>query len=132
MVTIQPMQALAVVIGGGLGSLLRLWVSSWTFRFFGAIGIPWGTLSVNVIGGLLIGILSAWFIHKESSLALQSLLVTGFLGGFTTFSTFSLEVVTLFRRQEHMLALAYSLASVILCVLAAAVGFLLMRMLVRI
>lgn len=95
---------LAVFGGAGLGALLRWWLGGWLNPVFPTI--PLGTLAANLIGGLLIGVASAFFTHNSGVAPEWRLLViTGFMGGLTTFSTFSIEVVTLIGRQEYWWAL---------------------------
>lgn len=95
---------LAVFGGAGCGALLRWWLGGWLNPVFPTI--PLGTVAANLIGGFLVGVASAFFAHN-SALAPEwrLLVITGFLGGLTTFSTFSAEVVTLIGRQEHWWAL---------------------------
>ena len=118
------LQALAVALGAAVGALLRwragLWLNaSWA-------GFPLGTLAVNTVGGLLIGIALAWFEQAPNEL-LRLLLVTGFLGGLTTFSAFSVESLMLLQRGQVWLALAHTLAHVLGALLAAGLGFVLAR-----
>lgn len=97
--------AIAVFSGAGLGALLRWWLSIALNPVFPTI--PLGTLASNLIGGLLVGVCVAWFSHNSSlPPEVRLLAVTGFLGGLTTFSTFSAEVVTLLGRTEYLWALA--------------------------
>jgi len=95
---------LAVFAGAGLGALLRWWLGGWLNPVFPTI--PMGTVAANLIGGFLVGVASAYFNHN-SALAPEwrLLIITGFMGGLTTFSTFSVEVVTLIGRQEYWWAL---------------------------
>lgn len=97
--------ALAVFCGAGLGALLRWWLSLTLNPIFPTL--PLGTLAANLLGGLLVGLAVAFFSHN-SSLApeVRLFLITGFLGGLTTFSTFSAEVVTLLARTEYLWAFA--------------------------
>lgn len=91
---------LAVFSGAGCGALLRWWLGGLLNPVFPTI--PLGTLAANLIGGLLVGAASAFFTHNAGvSLEWRLLIVTGFLGGLTTFSTFSAEVLTLIGRQEY-------------------------------
>jgi CrcB protein len=118
-----------VVLGGGIGAGLRHGVNLGAARWFGA-EFPWGTLTVNVIGSFLIGVLAAWFAFRGDNVATQSLrlfLATGILGGFTTFSAFSLDFALLFERGDGMLAMTYVAASVILSLLAIFAGLWLVR-----
>ena len=97
--------AIAVFCGAGLGALLRWWLSIALNPVFPII--PLGTLASNLIGGLLVGVAVGFFSHNTSLPPEARLLaVTGFLGGLTTFSTFSAEVVTLLGRTEYLWALA--------------------------
>jgi fluoride exporter len=94
----------AVFGGAGCGALMRWWLGGWLNPIFPTI--PLGTLAANLIGGLLVGIASAFFAHNNSvPPEWRLLIITGFMGGLTTFSTFSVEVVTLISRQEHWWAL---------------------------
>ncbi|HJV70935.1 fluoride efflux transporter CrcB [Ideonella sp.] len=95
---------LAVFGGAGFGALLRWWLGGWLNPVFPTV--PLGTLAANLLGGLLVGLASAFFGHHAGLAPEWRLLViTGFLGGLTTFSTFSVEVVTLIGRQEYGWAL---------------------------
>jgi CrcB protein len=121
------MPVLAVALGGALGSVARYLVVGQMTRWLGA-AFPWGTLTVNVVGGLAIGLLAEtmalkWSMTQETRL----FLITGLLGGFTTFSAFSLEIVALVERGELGGAVAYVLASVLLSVGAVFVGMALIR-----
>ncbi|HET7528313.1 MAG TPA: fluoride efflux transporter CrcB [Burkholderiaceae bacterium] len=91
---------LAVFGGAGCGALLRWWFGAWLNPLFPTI--PLGTVAANLVGGLLVGVASAFFGHHGALAPEWRLLViTGFLGGLTTFSTFSAEVVGLLGRQEY-------------------------------
>ncbi len=93
--------AVAVFVGAGFGALLRWWLSMVLNPVFPTI--PLGTLASNLIGGLLVGISVAYFSHNTSLPPEARLLaITGFLGGLTTFSTLSAEVVTLLGRTEYL------------------------------
>jgi fluoride exporter len=107
---------LLVASGGAAGSVLRYLVGLLATEVAGA-GYPWGTLAVNVIGSAAIGVLAGLGVQGE----LRLLLVTGFLGGFTTFSAFSLEVGAM-AQESRAMALGYVLASVGSGLLAFAAG----------
>lgn len=95
---------IAVFGGAGLGALLRWWLGGLLNPVFPTI--PLGTVAANLIGGLLVGLASAFFTHNVGlAPEWRLLIITGFMGGLTTFSTFSLEVVTLLVRQEYGWAL---------------------------
>lgn len=118
---------LAVAVGGAFGSVARLLVGFGSTRLFG-LAFPWGTLLVNVAGSFLIGVLVESFaLRWNVSQAWQGFLVIGICGGFTTFSTFSLDSYALLQRGELGLALAYIIGSVILSIAALFAGLYLVR-----
>lgn len=116
------MNLVFVALGGALGSAARYGVGVAAARWFGA-DFPWGTLMVNVAGGLAMGLLAA---RTEQADAARLLLGVGFLGGFTTFSAFSLETVRLMQQRPE-LGLAYIAASLALSVGACWLGLMLGR-----
>ena len=125
------MNPLLVFLGGGLGAVARYGVGAAWLRAAGPAR-PWlATLAVNVLGGLLMGALVGWLANRGQGGAaaerLRVLLGVGVLGGFTTFSTFSLEVATLIQKREVATGLGYALASAVLCVAAVFVGMALAR-----
>ena len=108
-----PVIWLAVAGGGAIGAMARHGVSRLSLHFLGP-NFPWGTLCANVVGSLTMGVVIAWLAAKEPhSPALRAFLTVGLLGAFTTFSTFSLDVVTLYRDRTIAIAGAYLAASVI-------------------
>jgi CrcB protein len=112
----------AVFIGGGIGAAMRYWISGVVPRYLGS-GFPYGILIVNVAGCLLIGLLMTWFEDRFLiAPTLRTFLVIGFLGGFTTFSTFSYETIALVRDAEYLLAATYVSASVVLGLGATVIG----------
>jgi fluoride exporter len=115
---------LAVGIGAALGGLLRWAVALWLNPLWH--GFPLGTLAVNCAGGLLIGAISAWLLQQPHEL-LRLLLVTGFLGGLTTFSAFSIESLWLLQRGQGALALLHAAAHLVGAVACAALGWWLMH-----
>lgn len=118
---------LAIALGGALGSVLRFAMNEAVSARFGR-AFPWGTLSINVLGSFLIGLLAVLLVERlEISPALRLGLMVGVLGGFTTFSSFSLEVVHLTQNGAFLRAVLYVVASVTVCVLAAAAGIHLAR-----
>lgn len=118
---------LLVAAGGALGSVARYLTGLATLRLLGP-GYPWGTLSVNAVGGLLIGMFAELIARRfDGSPELRLFIVTGVLGGFTTFSAFSLEVTTMAERGDYLTALGYVLASVVISVAAVFAGLALMR-----
>ncbi|TAV73882.1 fluoride efflux transporter CrcB [Rhizobium leguminosarum] len=120
-------QALLVAAGGAIGSLLRYYVGQWALRLMGP-AFPWGTLAVNIVGCFVIGVLAELIARKfNASVELRLLLITGFLGGFTTFSAFSLDAISLFERGEAVAGGIYIAASVGLSMAAVIAGLAVMR-----
>lgn len=117
-----------VALGGGIGAGFRHLANVAASRLFGA-GFPVGTLVVNVGGGLLMGILAGHLAlgSRSAGEELRLFLATGVLGGFTTFSAFSLDAVMLWERGEVLTALAYVVASVVLSILALVAGLAIAR-----
>ena len=112
--------AASVAIGSAAGGLLRWQVGLWLNARWS--GFPLGTLAVNCVGGFLIGIALAWFARQPNE-ALRLLLVTGFLGGLTTFSSFSGESLALLQRGHFALAAAHTLLHVAGSLICANLGF---------
>ncbi|MBO6507165.1 fluoride efflux transporter CrcB [Roseibium sp.] len=119
---------LLVMLGGGLGAGGRHLVSLATLRLFGP-HFPVGTLTVNVVGSLIMGLLVGWLVKHEVAhmQTLRYFLATGVLGGFTTFSAFSLDTSVLWERGDTHLALIYIVASVSLSIIAVFAGLMIMR-----
>lgn len=120
---------LVVFLGGGLGAAARHGVNLLGAQW-GNLRFPWGTLLINVVGSLLIGVLAEWFaLRTQLPQPLRLFLITGVLGGFTTFSAFSLEVGLLLERGQALAAAGYVAASVLGGVGAMFLGTLLVRQL---
>jgi CrcB protein len=124
---------LLVAFGSGVGGAARLFVSTVVSRGTGT-QFPWGTLVVNVAGCVLVGALGALFepsspLHVRQDL--RVLLVVGVLGGFTTFSAFSLEALLLLQRGATLAAVGYVLGSVVACLLAASTSYVLISSVLR-
>ena len=102
-------------MGGGLGAAMRWWISSGVTTE----NFPYGTLTVNLIGCLLIGIASAFLLSQPK---MSLFFVTGFLGGFTTFSSFGLDAMTLLQQSDYKRFLTYVLSSNVLGVLLVLLG----------
>ena len=118
---------LLVFVGGGLGAVLRHAINRLAFALWGA-GVPAGTMIVNVVGSLAMGLLVGLFAsHPAISQSTRLFLTTGLLGGFTTFSAFSLDALALYERGQVGLAVAYVAASVMLSLVAIAAGYFLVR-----
>lgn len=113
---------LAVFVGGGLGAAFRHAVNRTSLAYLGP-GFPYGTLFVNVVGGLLMGVLAELFLVKGGgSQEFRLFLTTGFLGGFTTFSAFSLDAALMWQRSDYVALASYIFASVFLSIAALFVG----------
>jgi CrcB protein len=114
-------KVLAVTIGGSLGVNARYWLGAWLSRWTSP-QFPWATFTINISGSFAIGLLAVllarWLPHPNIRLAV----IVGFLGGYTTFSSYSYETFTLAERGEVVLALGYSLGSVVLGLAAVALG----------
>lgn len=116
-----------IFLGGGLGASLRHWTGVWTLRQFGP-AFPYGTMTVNILGSLLMGVLIGYLSKKGGTPnEVRLFLATGFLGGFTTFSAFSLDVANLWQRGDLTGAFSYAALSVILSLAAVFIGLWLMR-----
>ena len=112
---------LFVMAGGAVGAALRFQLGRLLPASVG--GWPWPTFIANVAGGLAMGLLAAWVLRQsEAAEPMRLLLGVGLLGGFTTFSAFSLEMAMMVERGQGMLAFGYALASVILALAALFVG----------
>jgi fluoride exporter len=118
------MDYVLVAIGGALGSVARYWCSGLAARLFGET-FPWGTLIVNVLGSFIIGIVAAlsaaegrFFIPANARI----FIMVGICGGYTTFSSFSLQTLNLMREGEWMSTGANILSSVVLCILSVWIG----------
>ncbi|MCB8923918.1 MAG: fluoride efflux transporter CrcB [Ardenticatenaceae bacterium] len=120
------LRLLAIAAGGAAGALLRYTVSGLAYTIFGE-DFPWGTLSVNLIGCLLIGFLWQTFENSTLSPQLRALIFVGGLGAFTTFSTYGLESVNLLRDGQMRVAVLNILGSNLLGLVAVFLGMLLAR-----
>jgi CrcB protein len=118
----------AVAVGASIGAVLRWGAAMWLNPRLTAF--PLGTLFVNVIGGLLIGAALVWFEHHPND-TLRLFALTGVLGGFTTFSAFSAESLMLLHRGQWSIALAHSALHVLASLACAALGFSMLRWLLR-
>lgn len=120
-----------VAIGGALGSAARYGVNVWSGRMFG-ITFPWHTLTVNVLGCFVMGLLIEWMaLRLNVGNDIRAFLTTGILGGFTTFSAFSLDFAFLVERKSYGLAGAYAASSVLLSLAAVFAGLYLVRALAQ-
>lgn len=105
--------AVVVAVGGGVGSFVRFAAGAWVVHQHPSAKFPWATLLVNWVGCLLIGVIYGWIADRTVlGVSLRYFLITGFLGGFTTFSAFGMETAYLFKRGELTMAWIYITASV--------------------
>ncbi|HWQ87049.1 fluoride efflux transporter CrcB [Brevundimonas sp.] len=120
---------LIVAAGGALGAVARYGVGAWAVRLFPTAAWPLGTLTVNVVGGLVMGLLAGWLAfrgggHGES---IRLFAAVGVLGGFTTFSAFSLETALMIERRQFAMAGGYVALSVVLSIAALFIGLMVAR-----
>jgi CrcB protein len=118
-----------VMAGGAIGAALRYQLGRAALRLAGP-GYPWGTLAANVIGGFVMGLLAGWLVARYQGGGgeqIRLFVAVGILGGFTTFSAFSLETMLMIERGDTLGALGYILISVIASVGALALGLVMMR-----
>lgn len=118
---------LSIAAGGAIGAVCRYGVNIGAVSIFGH-GFPWGTLVVNIFGSFIMGVLVALFAHLGNpSQELRAFLIVGLLGAMTTFSTFSLDMVTLFERGDYMMTAVYSGASIFFSIAALFAGLFIVR-----
>lgn len=114
-----------IFIGGGIGSVLRYLLGTYTTKLTGGY-FPYGTLFINISGSILMGLVAGYFLFNSmQNNMLRLFLTVGCLGGFTTFSTFSLDAVLLYQKSGWLLAIIYISCSVIISIVAVLVGLLL-------
>lgn len=115
------MTYLVIGVGGAVGAVSRYVTSGWVQGLTGGL-FPWGTMVVNVAGSLALGFLMVWLQSTASSVEARDLITIGFLGSFTTFSTFSYETAAMLRDGEWWRAGGYTAGSVVLGLLAVVLG----------
>jgi CrcB protein len=122
---------LLAATGGALGAGARYLINVSMLTWFGA-GFPWATFTVNVVGSFIMGVLAATLLPLATgSTSIWTFLATGILGGFTTFSAFSLDVWILYERHQHLALVLYVAGSVILSIAALFLGMALTRGILR-
>lgn len=127
---VMMQSVLIVFAGGGLGAVARHLINLSVSRLIGS-DFPWGVMLINISGSIIMGMAAAYFAFKADaqwSQPLRLFMTTGILGGYTTFSAFSLDVALLWERGEPLHALAYVLGSVVLSVLGLFVGLAVIRL----
>ncbi|PBB22647.1 fluoride efflux transporter CrcB [Mesorhizobium sp. WSM4312] len=117
---------LLVVVGGGIGAGIRHLTSMGALRLVGP-NYPWGTMAINIVGSFAMGLFIAILVRRGGSNEVRLFVATGILGGFTTFSAFSLDFATLWERGATLPAFGYALASVIGAIIALFLGLWLAR-----
>ncbi|MER9328811.1 fluoride efflux transporter CrcB [Mesorhizobium sp. M0152] len=117
---------LLIAIGGGIGAGMRHLANMGALRLVGP-NYPWGTMVINIVGSLAMGLFIATLARRGGSSELRLFVATGILGGFTTFSAFSLDFATLWERGATLPAFGYALASVIGAIIALFLGLWLAR-----
>jgi len=123
------LQAISIAAGGAVGALLRFWASNGIHALLGR-GFPYGTLSVNILGSLIMGFLYVMFLERMTvEPEVRAALLVGLLGAFTTFSTFAIETLNLIEQAEYAKAIINMVLSVLGCVFAAWIGLKLGRQL---
>jgi fluoride exporter len=116
------MAYLIVFVGAGIGGMLRHGANVLAARLLG-LGFPYGTLFVNIAGGFLLGVVAEWLLIKGiGNQPLRLFLTTGMLGGFTTFSAFSLDAAVMWQRGDYLLCAGYAAGSVVFSVAALFLG----------
>jgi CrcB protein len=121
-------EILLVGLGGFFGAISRYKLCGWVHHILDKHGFPYGTITVNIVGCFLIGLIAGLVLNKGIiPKQMEILVVTGFLGGFTTFSAFSLETLKLMQTGHYLNALFNVLISVVLGLLAAWIGMLLSK-----
>ena len=121
------MSYLLVFVGGGLGATLRHFINVFCARSLGS-GFPWGTFIINITGSTVMGLIAGYLAFKgEASQPWRLFLMTGVLGGYTTFSAYSLDAALLYERGEPMLAALYVVGSVALSIVGLFAGLALIR-----
>ena len=124
-------ELIVVTIGGGIGAVSRFLLSYWIQGQLEKSSFPWGILTVNILGCFLMGVLFGLFLDRLAvSPLIRSGLMIGVLGGFTTFSSFSMDMITLLQSGIYSAAFAYLFATMFGCLLATALGLMLVRVIV--
>lgn len=120
---------LLIALGGGLGSAFRYTTGLFIDRYIQS-SFPWATFTVNFVGCFILGLLISYFgKYTTSSIDIKLLFTVGFCGGFTTFSTFAFENLTMIQNGNYGLALLYTLASLLLGIIAVWLGFMSLKLL---
>ncbi|RYF19856.1 MAG: fluoride efflux transporter CrcB [Flavobacteriales bacterium] len=119
-------QLVLVGLGGGIGSIFRYLTSVLTAKYYANV-FPLATFITNVLGCFVIGLLIGYFANTNTDNNLKLLFITGFCGGYTTFSTFAAENIALMQNQQYLTLIAYTLASVLIGFLAVGLGLMITK-----
>lgn len=124
------LNTLLVFVGCGVGGIFRYWISTLIYTVFGH-GFPHGTIFVNISGSFIMGLLTVLLEQRIGTIDvhLRGMLLVGLLGGYTTFSSFSMDTISLIETGRYEAAIAYILGSVVLCLVGVWAGMLLGRQL---
>ena len=115
-------------IGAAIGGTLRYWIENNTYNFL-PVNFPYGTLLVNVVGSFILGMIMFYFNDKELlDPQFRLFLTVGFCGGFTTFSTFSLETMNLFRDAQYSIGILNVILNVLLCLIGIYIAYLISKL----
>ena len=117
---------LQIAVGGALGAVLRYGTVQGMVRMF-SLGTPVGTIAVNILGSFVMGLVAVWFLERVGDAKAAPFVMAGVLGGFTTFSAFSLDAITLWEQGRQTVAMAYVMGSVFGAIIALMAGVLIMR-----
>ena len=117
---------LLIALGGGLGAVLRFAAVQGVVRMF-SVRSPVGIMFVNLLGSFVMGVAAVWLLERVGSAKATPFLMVGFLGGFTTFSAFSLDAISLWEQGRQTFALAYVTGSVFGAIFASMAGVIIMR-----
>jgi CrcB protein len=125
------MNILLIFLGGGIGALIRSGINHPVRLYFGT-SFPYGILGINILGSFLIGIISGYLTKNSTLIGLEkesviAFFIVGILGGFTTFSSFSMDVVTMLNDARYITAFTYVALSVVISIAAAFIGYALMK-----
>ncbi|MDO8302947.1 MAG: fluoride efflux transporter CrcB [Sedimentisphaerales bacterium] len=124
------LKVLLIALGGAIGSVCRYGLGGLVYRLFGSV-FPWGTAAVNIVGSLIIGFLWAMFERAAIGPNMRMFVFIGILGGFTTFSSYTLETFNLLHAGETRLAITNMFVSNIVGVAAVFIGFAIFRYMVK-